>query len=1302
MPTFDASDLDYYTARRADAAPPPQPEQSMASRIWSHLYNLPKNASAATGEMLGGVGDFLTGKPDIIREDEQQQRQQGADQNFLYSSRYVAPANTTGEKVVDILGGGIAPQLPSLLLPGGAIARGGRALGAGAATASFLGEVGAGTLSGLQDSPQEAAVQGGEFALMNAAGALVPRGARPLMRAAAQGAAGAAIPLLGQAARGNNPFTKESLTQAGVMAAMPFAMEGKGLLRRGEPRVAPTPSTEATPSTRIPGVPDTWKLRRVVETPEGKFDHYFDTPHGEEIVPHESQVGEPEMAEPTFQTVGEPYGINPRPQTRKLLRQFHGVEEGDIEGQFTREAPKQLGAPQESNTGTALPGTSQLMGRPFAEGERGFTTGESATPPYTPEVITPLPRPQLGDRAPLRPLNSGEAGAVSRPLVNTLAGGTAGALAGGLYPGTDEEKRNRAIMWGVLGAGAVGTKQLMRAMRSPEGQKQATNVVKGQGKTMLGRATRVAERQFHLGRDSSLDFIQSGARGSAAEVKERMNPLLQEATKAGNTMDAHQRASLEIYLGSDRSAGPKALLDAAGIPDPVKRYLYESEKADDAAKAQMIQAEPDPGKRKIMQSTMRGQYQRISYEAFHNPEAWQKHGVEPDLMEKIISDNEKLPDYQGMTRDQIRKDTEDYFGSVATHGHENFGQPGATRMSRNIFTKRKEIRPLIQDALGKIKDPVARQAITTATLTEQAATAKIINDLHRIPDEKGRKQLINEDQLAADYEAARASGDKDHLAYLDALEQVPEIATLGTMSQGAVPGMKPAGVGNEQYAITQRKYDAKMAEAVAAGDTAAINRLKSYVPHEAKATMYATRHVMDMMKAGPAHSGVGWLETLLKPLAKIQSFAKGSFTLYNLGTHLHNWFQGPITAMANGVSPVTFVRGKIDPARIEKFKKLGLMDSHHGAQEFVQTQKSAEALLTPSLYDKAMDVHEAVKRGYGKSDQLVRMHTANRYMDEGAAAGLKGEALDRYTYEMTSRYTPDYSTVIPAVKTASNIPLINPFLRYTAEMTRIVKNLAEDVISDPMKAKWGIGKRSQSTKALALYLGLGAGLTELLSNLNLSPEEKEKWSSLLPLMPPYARNRSRVKLGYNSAKDQSTSFNLNPWLPAEDLVQTAKNILAGDWDAVKDTNPLMSLNRSPLLNAGAEIITGHDTLTGAKSEGAFSAVQKNFLPSWLPGGYQAKRLMQGFTRNQEGELGVTDAQGRKETPLSGIGALMGISVEKYDKKRLMQRVQLDQDAAVQAARSDLKRILRSDTNNEERNAAEERYIEKVKQIKKLP
>lgn len=1331
-----------------EAAPQPTAEHGL-ERLGSQLVNAPKRAVMAMGETIQGVGDFLSGKPQEQRDFERQTRED-VGRNFMYRTRDVGPGNGALDTTTDVLAGGILPELPSLMIPGGIATKGARLLGATARLAPVVGDVAAGALSGLRDSGKEAGLQAAEFGGMGLVGAALPRALRPLFRRGIEGAAGATIGLVGQKLRGHDAFSQQSLIQAGAMGLMPAAMEATGgvrrLFRRGQ-EVAPTNAGVDLSQ----GIPSTWKLKRRVERPDGGYDHVFDTPEGEQIIPHSEQFGGdlenrivPREADPSMEgrTVGNPYGPETAPRPRRALPESAEPRPPDdsiIEGEFTVEPPKQLmgrrlflngpppygqgggdrrfrmqGEPYEPPAGPIPMGRSEprrLLNRaeppPSAGAEPHDIVpairvgGETVTgnagethqdvlrrfvrdnPDRAVDALTtfdtkanpnffvgprgePISRAQLHGRfgvtdsqglrdlqarpSGLRPL-SREGGSIDPALLGGIAGATVGAL-------SDPEHRERNAILGALGGGVLGAAGRRILRRLPAAEEAARRQVTGiGGKSLQGGAVRMGEKLFKRGRSASLDVLGEQARGTVDTLAKDVRSVLDAAVPKIKGLSPTQKSALAIYMGSDRQAGAKAILTAAALPKEIMDFVDVATTKKAELQNIVADAQGDPERAKLIRDTL-GTYVTEPYRAFVNPKQWQKTGVPRPLFDKIVTENMSDPRFAGMSREQVGADTEAYFRDEVMNFGGDFSRmanEGKSRMSQSLFTKRKLLRPSVQEALGKIHDPIEREVLTMAKLVKSATTAKVVTETLRTADDAGNPLAMSSSDWNTAIQSAKASGDTTKASFLEGYEQVPD----------TLPGL---------------------------GAISSQNGTR----------MMAQRQVMDMLQAGTPHGNVDWEKGVLGTLGKLNRIPKASFTLYNPGTHIHNVMQAPLQAAAAGMAPWSFVnnirRLHADPKKLLWARQDGILDAHLGAGEFRRAADDYEKVLNPGKLGFARKIHDAVKNLYGKPDQWVRGASYVKFLDEAEKLGMKPEQARKYSVEMTNRYTQNYSNVAPAVAIARNVPFVNPFISYTAEMARIIKNLAEDVVSDPMKAKYGVSRRLQSGIALATLFGLGAGAKALIEKGMMSDDEKKKIDELIPLLPDYMKGRTQAGVGYDQKRGTGSLLNLNPWLPAEDFVQTAKNILSGEWGAVAQTNPVVGLNRTPVLNMAVEAITGKDAVTGAPSEGPISMLRKNTLPGWLPGGYAAQRLSQGFSRNAEGELGVTDDRGRRETPTTALLGLAGVSVSQQNTRRLFQRKGREQTEQDRAAKQTLNHILRSDADATAKDEAAHAYQETRRRI----
>lgn len=1303
MPQFDTSDVQYFEARLRAQSATAQAPQGLGEYSAGLVYDLPKNVAYSARGLGQGLWDTFTGKPDILRQEEAQQRQE-AKPDFLYSSDATRPPQNWMGTTAKIVGEDLIPELPGLMYSGGAIGRGAEAFGAGKTSAGIIGSMGAGALSGNREGGAEAATQAAEFGLMDVAGTLIPK-ARPLLRTAVKSLTGAAIPLAGQAVRGNDPFTEQNLTQAGIMAAFPLAGEGRRIFKRGN--AAPEAAAPATAAPGESGIPADWKLRNVTETPEGMFVHEYDTPNGPQVIPHETKLGEPVGGFVQSQSAGGgavnpnapvfdvPPGEPPAAPPRRLLtprpgrpelgyRDAHGNrhegpgrwDTGDLspeEIQRITERSAPISRYRQAETRPLIP-TEETDTRHLSDEELLRLGG--IHPDQIAEHEKAMRQQQPQGEAPqapakLRPLPGGESGAASGPLLRNLAATTGGALYGYTTGKDDDDKVRRALLFGGAGFGLhmfgpkIG-KMLLRPVSGEAGERAAAAQLgkKNGGKSVAGYVRRVGEKYFKVGRSDMVDNITEQSRNIGPNIIEGVNAHAREIIPIARKMTPSQWGAYNIFTGSDRGAGAQKLMADAGVPPEVINFAVKSTEAERALQQIHADAQPNPSPRRTMflNSIKSGNYQTKPYLAFEDAGAWQSKPVDPGLEAQILSENRADPRFAGMSDEAIKADWNAYKQDIQNHG-EDVGKysAGGQRVSESLFTARKKLRPSIEKFLGVIENPMQRQILTVHKLAKGASTAKAISEVINPAnvDENGYRPGMTQPEHEAEIKAAEAAGDSKRVDFLRSnYEQVPDTMTgLAALAGG------PQGP-----------------------------------------SFMVQRSVADALQIGAGHKMFTNDHTLL---AMLNSVAKASHTILSPSTHVHNMVQVPMMAGIAGVAPWEIVtqnrRIGANPDRLRWAKEDGMLSAHMGNSEFKTGGEAFEHVLAPDFWDNAKGakrkVGDAIKNVYGKPDQWVRAAKYMKELDRAFENGLTEKQARAYATEATNRTTQNYANVAGAVRVLRNLPLVNSFISYSAEMARVLKNRAVDFISDPMAKKYGAWASQKWAGAGSLVFALGAGsaIKALIQNSRMSDEDKQKWAELSPFLPDYKRGKTEALLSRKNGVD--TTFNLNPLMPSEDFVTMAKNVANGDWEAFAQNNPIAGTDRSPVLNILAEQISHKDAM-GRPSRGLLRNVAQNALPGWFPGNYQAEKLKQGFTRNDHGELGVTDSTGREETPGTAIASMFGFNVSRVSEPALFKRAKQEQDDAISAAKSNLRRVLGTNTNEEEKNAAKEKYQGEVRRILK--
>lgn len=396
-----------------------------------------------------------------------------------------------------------------------------------------------------------------------------------------------------------------------------------------------------------------------------------------------------------------------------------------------------------------------------------------------------------------------------------------------------------------------------------------------------------------------------------------------------------------------------------------------------------------------------------------------------------------------------------------------------------------------------------------------------------------------------------------------------------------------------------------------------------------------------------------WMEQpIIRSLAEFNNLVKIAHTALTPLTVWRNYLSMPfmgLIARANWGD----VAGAFKEIHFNRGEDYRLMLRRHIIGADFSTQELSKGPGT--VFAGYMDADIATKVGkslwrlilknYQQPDMLVRagafISARKRFAQELLETGLETvdanqvathyrpanltEAMEHATVidkavEFTNRYTMNYSTVPNIVKAGRQLPFINMFISYTSEMTRILKNLTEDVIAP--------GPNSAGRMHAITTLGAMAAIPTIMTAMGkdqLSEKDRADWDRVEKLSPSY--NRSRFRIPYKrDEQGRFHYFDITNLLPADNYSQMIKAFSSGDSEAFWAANPLVSLQNTPLLNMATEQITGEDIRTGQTIQG-FGRVReilKEVLPPIIPPGYEGQRLIRAFSSNVEGELGLTN------------------------------------------------------------------------------
>jgi hypothetical protein len=1119
-------------------------------------------------------------------------------------------------------------------------------------------------------------MQAGEFGVMG--GVMQAMAKRnPLSRALLAGASNVGVGAAGQAMRGNDLTSPEALKQMAVMGLLPMAQEGMGaasrrLLRKAEPPTISAQVDEVIP----PGGPLALEGRRLtLEGPRNFADSGADRRfqmQGDAYSPDQGPIpmGRTERpllngpeAPKSFSMENRLYTHNPgssalRPATRfpdgTVLSgnpgQIHAqiFDHPDYESVASRNRQvKQLGEDPDSwERGWVNPEGNYLTREEGLSYVRQNRLGNLPTSVQTkyqadaaklspqqgqsaPSVLRSGERAQAGGSRGLKPL-SRESGSANPMLLAPIAGAGVGALS------DPENPIQGALVGAAIAAGGV---KGARFLRSAKLREAADRQMRPQESTPLGRVGRFMEKNMNVGKSSRLTALDDRAKGEADMWANRMDKALKGAGRMayGDNLTPAQKSAGEAFIGSKGDSVDVAKLRAAGLPEEYRNYLETAKDSQKQMQGILMRAESDPKKQNLIANTL-GTYQTRQYRYFLQPDEFK---MDPAAKASVAKEWQNNPIFAGVPKEAMDRavmdDLDQHLRELSNTGGDftRLANEGKSKISQSLFKSRKDLTPNYRKLLGEVSDPHEANVLTANKLLQSVAQAKIVGDLRNAVDEQGNRFAMSFKEWTDQVAAAERAGDKAKVAFLsDRYVNAPDSPGIG--------------------ALAGQKVQRQIADHF------------QFSGHEG-------------LKTGDG----SWY-------AALNAVPKAVFTRLNPAAWVRNYGQAVLQGHALGIwDPSRIVktawRLSKDQALTEDLVRSGVLGAHAGRHEFGQQAKKLGDALNKGIGGRMRAVMGAINEGYGKPDTWIR---ATAYLDElekGIAKGLNRDEAGLKALEFVNRYSHNYGQVPKVVGKLRNIALVNPFLSYSTEMARIVKNLAEDVVQ-------GNERAVQSGGALMSLLALPAMVTYAAKEFGLSEDEQKELASIQNLLPPYMRG----KLNATYDKDEKGEFKtaqLGPWFPAGDVVSLARNIVRGDAEALATNNPIASTSGTPLLNAYTELRTGKDLVTGQTTSPG-QVVAKNVIPMYYRGG----QLLKSMTPNEDGGYGVEEPSGRKITPGNAIAGALGFGTSSVSTKRLLRRVDAQAKQELSEAKREASQILQTNAAPQVKEAARQEFAEKKQRI----
>lgn len=822
--------------------------------------------------------------------------------------------------------------------------------------------------------------------------------------------------------------------------------------------------------------------------------------------------------------------------------------------------------------------------------------------------------------------------------------------------------------------------------------------------SLLGKFSRALETGLGLSKTNETKLAEEKGFGTQSRLIGQANDSARAYIKERPLITPGNRDAMREFQKTDITPASEAKLRASGVPKTAADLIVTAAKVKDEAQGRIAAAETPEHAATINKSEG---YQRRAYQIFTDPAAWKRRLGRGDLSKQIDAAADwamTRPEFAGADRSTVRSAVAMFARDIADGKDFTMGGD-SQKISQSLYLSKKDLAPQQWRMLESL------QGDRRLTPSEQDTVKDMVRDQHLKPsDQRFMETLARQKNNGfSDTEKAALNeiGQQETVApqiralfgeHTDPLEQamytvqkitgsVRQAETIKQIADSSYPdGRKLSYSSAQEY---QKALNA------ATGDSKrALLRYKplpnsdGYGILSGRWSDVGVGDTLNSMNQGAMAGGNAFL-------AKLQKVMKLNATVLNPSTHAHWWMQMPLMmSMARVYDPLKWVEaGKIvlgnnraHDALRDELMNQGILDGG-ASNEFTGIARKVANIAQPeSVFgkiktggDKAL---QYLSQLYGHPDEIIRVASYLNEKGKALADGLgEQSARDRAT-TFTNRYTFNYKAVPHAVAAASNIPGLNPFLRYSSELTRITKNLAQDVIG-------GSGAdRTHAALNLALMAAVPLAASLGSSSTNLSPEDQAAWDKLRKLEPDDIKGQIKYVIGRK--KDGTFNyFDIAPLIPAGDTFNIAKDILKGDWKAFAEDQPLIGLSHSPIASLGVDLSTGTNQATGQKLYTAGDYAQRIAQPLLPPVlGSQLQRDIRSFSTNAQGGTGVSNPRtGREDTPVTSLLGHVGLRLNSENQGVLIRTAQADSSEKKEQAQQQLRSILGTNASDDTKQKA---------------
>lgn len=852
---------------------------------------------------------------------------------------------------------------------------------------------------------------------------------------------------------------------------------------------------------------------------------------------------------------------------------------------------------------------------------------------------------------------------------------------------------------------------------------EAAKAERGRG-GLIGRLARKAEINLGLSATPESKLATEKGQGLQQLLTKQVNQTSEALRKAKDALPKGrslftpaENDALHTFQTSKGTAADIAKFKAAGIPKVGEDYGLAHKAAQQAAGENRAQAEGGQRAAAIEKNLT---YTRRAYELLSNPALYAKKFARGDYDAKL-DDVVKLwlqkPGFTNLDAETMRQDWEQYLTDLRTGTPWKQGS-GSEKISQSLYTAKKDLTNSQWDAMkGLERDSrlnPAQQSLVQDAVKNEHLTPTIREQLDKLSNDTGfsKDERSTLTDIAAQEtvppEVRAVLGEYvdpvERIAFTTAksLRSVRQTETLNQIADSKLASGNPL--------TFETVEDWQKARNAATGDT--LRELLRYkqLPDQdgfgklaGRMAHVSVRDALNDINQGMEAGGDAFW-------GKIQKVLKLNATVLNPATHAHWWLQMPLMfAMARVYNPLDWLHaGNVvmgsDPAHAALRDEL-IRNNIVGAGSQKDLGLNAQKIATPAGEDTTFEkiktkgdkALEFFGKLYGRPDDIIRTAAYLKAKGDALKAGMADQQAQNAAITYTNRYTFNYGATPRFTKWASNVPGLNPFLSYSSELTRITKNLAQDVLTGSP------GDRVHGALNLALMAAVPLAASLGSSTANLSPQDQLEWDRMRKLEDVERRGAIKFVLGRDQKTGRYSYIDVSPFIPAGDTFSMSRDILRGDWKAFAADQPAIGLSHSPIASLGIDLSTGKNNATG---QGLFTPadyaqrIGQSILPPLTPGvGSQAQRIARGFTPNQNGGLGLENPRtGRIDTPLTSLLGVAGIRAQSEQPGSLLKAVQSAAQNERESARAQFLQVAGTNADAGARQAAAKKYSDRVQDI----